>query len=76
MKETICNSVIGICIFLLIGIVGNVECGASEWQLLWGFPLFAVMGFCAYILHVENERELRRYDAWKARKMRNDNERI
>ena len=68
MKE----GLLGICFMLLIGIIGNVECGASLWQLLWCVPVFAVMGFCAYLLHVENERELRRYYAWKERKMRNE----
>lgn len=68
MKEGLCVGVLGICFMLLIGIIGNVECGASLWQLLWCVPVFAVMGFCALYMEFENRRELRRYYAMKKRK--------
>lgn len=60
-----------LCIFLIIGIVGKVECGASEWHLLWAIPCFAVLAVVGIMGEIENERELRRYDAWKERKARN-----
>lgn len=64
-----------ICMALIAGIIGGIEHGTSMWNALWCIPLFAVIGWCALMAHIENERDLRRYEAWKVRKMRNEHRR-
>lgn len=59
-----------ICLVLIIGIFGNVEHGGSLWNLLWCIPLLAVMGVCAFVGEVENQRELRRYERWRRKGVR------
>ena len=39
MKKTICAWVFGICLFLIIGIFGGVECGQPLSNLFWCLPL-------------------------------------
>lgn len=42
---------------LFIGIIGNVECGASLWQLLWCIPVMAAILIFSKLFHIEYEKE-------------------
>ena len=43
MRRKICGMVIGLCMLLLFGIVGEIENGASLWLMLWTVPISAVL---------------------------------
>jgi hypothetical protein len=49
MKKKICGAVIAISLFLIIGIVGGVECGEPIGNLLWCCPLSMAMAVSAVI---------------------------
>ena len=42
MKQKVCATVMLICIFLIIGLAGGVECGEPLSNLLWCLPLSLV----------------------------------
>ena len=44
MKDKICAFVIGISLFLIVGIVGGVDCGEPVTNLAWCVPLVAALG--------------------------------
>ena len=49
MKKKICAAVFGISLFLIIGLVGGVECGEPLSNLFWCLPLGVAMLVSAVI---------------------------
>ena len=49
MKKKICGAVFGISLFLIIGLVGGVECGEPLSNLFWCLPLGLAMWVSAVI---------------------------
>jgi hypothetical protein len=49
MKKKICAAVFGISLFLIIGLVGGVECGEPLSNLLWCLPLGVAMCVSAVV---------------------------
>ena len=57
MKKIIYGTAAFACAVLFIGIIGNVECGASLWQLLWCIPTMAAIFVFSKLFHIEYEKE-------------------
>jgi len=49
MKKRICATIIAISLFLIIGLVGGVECGEPVGNLLWCIPLACAMWVSAIV---------------------------
>lgn len=49
MKKKICGAVFGINLFLIIGLVGGVECGEPITNMLWCIPCACAMLVAAVI---------------------------
>lgn len=48
MKKA-CIAIMIASVFLILGIVGGVECGEPIANALWCFPLFAILFLCAHV---------------------------
>ena len=49
MKKIICGWVMAICLFLIIGIIGGVDCGEPITNMYWCVPLFTTLVISGYI---------------------------
>lgn len=49
MKKKICGAIIAISLFLIIGLVGGVDCGEHISNLLWCIPCACAMWVAAII---------------------------
>jgi hypothetical protein len=49
VTKPLCEAIFGICLLLIIGIAGGIECGEPMRNALWFIPLLATMGITGYI---------------------------
>ena len=49
VTKPLCEAIFGICLLLIIGIAGGIDCGEPLSNALWIIPLLATMGITGYI---------------------------